>query len=49
MQFPTPSTPALLNGSMVHTATLEPALTDIEFGCKPAEIDGNSPRTNAYK
>ncbi len=49
MQFPTPSTPALLNGSMVHTATLEPALTDIEFGCKPSKIDGYSSRTNAYK
>ena len=49
MQFPTPSTPALLNGSMVHTATLEPALIDIEFGCKPLEIDGNSSRTKAYK
>jgi len=49
MKFPTPSTPALLNGSLVHTATLEPERVDIEFGCKPAEIDGNSPRTNAYK
>lgn len=49
MGQPSPSTPALLNGSMVHTATLEPNKLDIEFGCKPAEIDGNSPRTNAYK
>jgi len=49
MKFPTPSTPALLNGSLVHTATLEPSLVDVEFGCKPVEIDGNSSRTKAYK
>jgi hypothetical protein len=49
MGQPSPSTPALLNGSLVHTATLEPALVDVEFGCKPTEIDGNSSRTKAYK
>ena len=49
MKFPTPSTPALLNGGMIHSAVLEPNLTDTEYGCKPAEIDGNSSRTNAYK
>ena len=49
MGQPSPSTPALRNGSLVHTATLEPALVDVEFGCKPTEIDGNSSRTKAYK
>jgi len=49
MGQPSPSTPALLNGSMTHSAALEPDRVDIEFGCKPAEIDGNSPRTKAYK
>ena len=44
-----PGTPALLNGSMTHSAALEPDRVDIEFGCKPAEIGGNSPRTKAYK
>lgn len=49
MGKPSPSSPALLNGSMVHAATLEPEILDTEFGCKPTEIDGNSSRTNAYK
>ena len=49
MGQPSPSSPALLNGGMIHSAVLEPNLTDTEYGCKPAEIDGNSPRTNAYK
>jgi len=49
MGQPSPSSPALLNGGMIHSAVLEPHLTDTEYGCKPAEIDGNSPRTNAYK
>lgn len=49
MGQPSPSSPALLNGSMVHAATLEPEILDTEFGCKPSEIDGNSSRTNAYK
>ena len=46
---PSPSTPALLNGSMTHSAALEPDRVDIEFGCKPAEIDGNSSRTKVYR
>ena len=49
MAQPSPSTPALRNGSLIHTAALEPALVDVEFGCKPSEIDGNSSRTKAYK
>ena len=49
MGQPNPSTPALLNGSMTHSAALEPDRVDIEFGCKPAEIDGNSSRTKAYR
>ena len=49
MGQPSPNSPALLNGGMIHSAVLEPHLTDTEYGCKPAEIDGNSPRTNAYK
>ena len=49
MENPQPSTSALTIGSMVHCATLEPDKLDSEFGCKPAEIDGNSSRTNAYK
>ena len=49
MKFPTPSTPALLNGGHIHSGVLEPHLTDSEYGCKPTEIDGNSSRTKAYK
>lgn len=49
MEKPTPSTPALVNGSMIHSGALEPQKLDEEFKCKPTEIDGNSPRTNAYK
>lgn len=49
MGKPSESTPALINGSMIHSGALEPHKLDKEFQCKPLEIDGNSPRTNAYK
>jgi hypothetical protein len=49
MEQPSTSSPALLNGGHIHSGVLEPHLTDSEYGCKPAEIDGNSSRTKAYK
>ena len=49
MDNPQPSTSALVNGSMIHSGVLEPQKLDEEFKCKPESIDGNSPRTNAYK
>jgi len=49
MDNPSPKTSALLMGGCFHTAVLEPEKLDYEFGEKPNEIDGNGPRTNAYK
>ena len=49
MDNPSPKTSALLVGGCFHTAVLEPEKLDYEFGEKPNEIDGNGPRTNAYK
>ena len=46
---PVPATTAMMIGSCFHSAVLEPMKTDDEFAVKPSEIDGNGPRTNAYK
>ena len=49
MNHPSPSTSPLLMGGCFHSAVLEPMKLDYEYGAKPAEINGNGPRTNAYK
>ena len=41
--------PHFVIGGAFHTATLEPHKLDSEYGCKPIEIDGQSPRTKHYK
>ena len=46
---PQPKTPALAMGGCFHGLVLEPGKVESEFGVKPDEIDGNGPRTNAYK
>ena len=50
MQHPTPSdAPHFVIGGCTHSATLEPFKLDDEYGVKPETIDGNGPRTSAYK
>ena len=50
MQHPTPSdAPHFVVGGCTHSATLEPFKLDDEYAVKPELIDGNGPRTNAYK
>lgn len=50
MKHPTPSdAPHFVVGGCTHTATLEPFKLDEEYSVKPELIDGNGPRTNAYK
>lgn len=49
LDHPTPSTPALLMGGCFHSAVLEPAKLEYEYGEMPTEIDGKSPATKHYK
>ena len=46
---PRPKTPAFAMGGCLHGLVLEPSKVESEFGEKPDQIDGNGPRTNAYK
>ena len=50
LDHPTPSdAPHFVMGGCTHTATLEPWKLEDEYAAKPDLIDGNGPRTNAYK
>ena len=50
MEHPTPSDAKhFVIGGCGHTATLEPFKLEDEYAVKPDTIDGNGPRTNAYK
>ena len=50
MEHPTPSDAKhFVIGGCTHTATLEPFKLEDEYAVKPDTIDGNGPRTNAYK